>query len=93
MMPAITEEKTMTTTVKVQSHNYPVLVQVWDQRRDPEASLRDLTFLLADSRVLWPEHGEVSFYATTTRTITIVDLEYDDPRALASKPSPVPVAT
>ena len=80
----------MTTTVKVQSHNYPVLVQVWDYRWDPEASLLDRTFRLADSRVLWPEHGEVSFYVTTARTIALIDLEYNDPRALASKPSPIP---
>ena len=80
----------MTTNVKVQSHNYPVLVQMWDQRWDSEAAKFCTAFNLVDSRVLWPEHGEIVFYCTTTRTITLVDLDYDDPRAIASKPLPIP---
>lgn len=55
----------MTTTVKVQSHNHPARVEIYDNGKKTE------------ERVLRPEDGEVSFYTTTTRELRIVDVEYD----------------
>ena len=80
----------MTTNVKIQSHNYPVLVQTWERGWDYETAKLSDAFVLVDSRVQWPEHGEVTHYVTTTRKITMRDIEYDDPRALASKPEALP---
>lgn len=67
----------MTTTIKVTSHNYPALVLTTDKVGDGEGSTTE--------RVLLPEDGEVVFHCTTTRAITIVDLEYDDPRIAAAR--------
>jgi len=80
----------MTTQVRIRSHNCPVLVQTRDQRWDSAADKLSDEFFLADSRVQWPEHGELTYYVTTTRKIAVRDLEYDDPRALASKPEALP---
>jgi hypothetical protein len=74
----------MTTTVKVTSHNYPALVTAVDRYAAPETRTQ-----LA---VLHPEDGEQSFYCTTTRTLEIVDLECDDPRA-EKKPAATVEAT
>lgn len=65
----------MTTTVEVTSHNYPVLVRVLDKADNEDG------FVVAEERVIKPEHGKQSFYATTTRGIAILDLEYEDERA------------
>jgi hypothetical protein len=80
----------MTTSVKIKSHNYPVLVQTWERRWDSETQKLGDEFVLRDARVQWPEHGEISHYVTTTQKLTAQDLEYDDPRALASKPEALP---
>jgi hypothetical protein len=69
----------MTTTIKVTSHNYPALVTAVDRYTATTARTQ-----LA---VLHPEDGEQIFHCTTTRTLEIVDLEYDDPRA-AKKTAP-----
>lgn len=80
----------MTTTIKVQSHNYPVLVRTIDRSRTefPNAtsggskiSLYTDNVTVAE-QVLWPEDGECFFHCTTSRTIECIDLEYDDPRAI-----------
>ena len=72
----------MTTTIKVQSHNYPALVETfergWDAEQNRPADLRK-----RDSRVLTPADGEQSFYCTTSMELRVVDLEYDDPRVPA----------
>jgi hypothetical protein len=65
----------MTTTIKVTSHNYPALITAVDRYTTTETR--------TELGVVRPEDGEVSFYCTTTRTLEIVDLEYDDPRAKA----------
>ena len=59
----------MTSTVKVTSHNFPVLVQTLNQ--DGETT---------EERVLQPQDGEVTFYVTTTQGLGVKDIEYDDPR-------------
>lgn len=53
----------MTTTIKVQAHNYPARVQTYDSGRQ------------VDACVLNPEDGERSFYCTTTRELRIMDVE------------------
>jgi len=66
----------MTTTVKVLSHNYPVLVRTRDKMSDRE---------VVNEQVFTAESGEQLLYCTTTRTLEIVDLDYNDPRVLADK--------
>lgn len=55
----------MTTAIKVTSHNYPALVETFDNGSK------------TDYRVLTPEDGEQTFYCTTTRQLRITDLEYE----------------
>jgi hypothetical protein len=59
----------MTTTITVQSHNYPARVRTVDRW---EGNVR------ADDLVLRPEDGVRTFHCTTTRTIEVVDLEYGE---------------
>jgi len=75
----------MTTSIKVQSHNYPAQVVTLDSGRE------------VSSQVITPEDGEVTLYCTTTRELRIVDLEYEHPavkaheenkRATAAKAAP-----
>lgn len=73
----------MTTSVKIKSANYPVRVRVLDMQAS------GLTHV-AEQRVLWPEDGEVQFYATVGRQITAVDLEYTDPVAMADRSARFP---
>lgn len=61
----------MTTTIKVTSHNYPALVETFDNGNK------------VDYVILTPESGEVSFHCTTTRQLRITDLDYNDPAVLA----------
>lgn len=61
----------MTTTVKVLSHNAPAKVVIMDQ--DPYG--QNETFRVDEERILKPEDGEVSFYCTTSRKLTIQDIE------------------
>lgn len=63
----------MTTTIKVTSHNYPARVETLDNGKAVE------------TRILTPEHGEQTFYCTTTRELRITDLEYNDPAVLAAQ--------
>ena len=63
----------MTTTIKVTSHNYPALVEVFDNGNK------------TNYHVLTPEDGEQTFHCTTTRQLRITDLEYADPAVLAAK--------
>ncbi len=65
----------MTTTIKVTSHNYPALVEIFDNGEK------------SDYTVLTPEDGERSFYCTTTRQLRITDLNYDDPAVPGTKPA------
>ena len=55
----------MTSTIKVTSHNYPVIVDTIDSG------------IATDSVTLKPEDGERTFYTTTTRELRITDLEMD----------------
>lgn len=59
----------MTSTVKIQSHNYPVLVSTIDQGQQTQR------------QILRPTDGEVQLYTTTTRKLEILDLptEGSDP--------------
>lgn len=63
----------MTTTIKVTSHNYPALVETFDNGNK------------TDYRILTPEDGEQTFYCTTPRQLRITDLEYTDKAVLAAK--------
>lgn len=86
----------MTTSVKIKSANYPVLVTSIDLvavRRilaDKPVNVKESQ---GHSRVLWPEDGEVQFYATTSRCISAIDLEYDDPRAAEDRAARFPAPT
>lgn len=62
----------MTTTIKITSHNYPALVETFDNGAK------------TNYRVLTPEDGEQTFHCTTTRQLRVTDLAYADP--LAAKP-------
>lgn len=55
----------MTTTIKVTSHNFPALVEIFDNGNKSSYA------------VLTPEDGEQTFYCTTTRQLRITDLEYN----------------
>lgn len=83
----------MTSSIKVQSHNHPVLVQALD--REPEShqfeehayeTAPDGKYKLAWEQILKPEDGIKEFHCTTTRIIRCTDLEYDDPRVPVAKP-------
>lgn len=63
----------MTTTIKVTSHNYPALVETFDNGQK------------TDYRVLTPENGEQTFHCTTTRQLRITDIDYNDPEVLKRK--------
>lgn len=71
----------MTTTITVTSHNYPALVRTFDDVYEA----RDGVLKKVDSRVsevvLKPEDGELTIYRTTSRSILIKDIEFEDPRA------------
>jgi hypothetical protein len=77
----------MTTSIAVTSHNYPVLVETVDRTQTPDGE-----HLSNHVRVLWPEDGTVHLYSTTSRSIFVRDLEYDDPRAVADREARFPVA-
>jgi hypothetical protein len=80
----------MTTTIKVISHNYPALVETFDRLWDAEANkVREVSEKTAEI-IIWPKDGEQVFYCTTTRTIRVVDLEYDDPKATAAPAIHIP---
>jgi len=69
----------MTSTIIVESHNNPVLVETIDNDK------------VTAEVVLWPVDGPVKFYTTTTREIRCKDLNYDHPTALrnpAKEPEP-----
>jgi hypothetical protein len=80
----------MTTTVTVQSHNYPVHVQVLDHWKDENDKPHAHT---VEDRILWPEDGVVMFYSTTTRSVRAVDLDYEDERAKADRAARFPTET
>lgn len=63
----------MTTTVKIMSHNYPALVETFDNGNK------------TDYRVILAEDGEQTFHCTTTRQLRITDLEYNDPAVEKAK--------
>lgn len=67
----------MTTTITVESHNYPALIRVIDRYDDTS---RDAHVVATTERVIAASDGKQVFHSTTTRTIEIVDVEYDDPR-------------
>lgn len=68
----------MTTTIKVTSHNFPALVETFDNGNK------------TDYVVLTPAQGEVTFHCTTTRQLRITDIEYDDPAVPAPPPEVSP---
>jgi hypothetical protein len=70
----------MTTTITVRSHNHPAMVTYVDRVSGAE--------IRTQGPILFPEDGKQSFYCTTTRTVEVVDLEYDDPRIAEWKASP-----
>ena len=55
----------MTTTITVQSHNYPVRVELLDSG------------VVTHAETLWPEDGVRTYYVTTTRLLRAIDLEYE----------------
>ena len=59
----------MTSTVKVQSHNHPVLVEFFDRHDDT----RD--WKKTDYKTIHPVDGEQTFYVSTTRKIVVYDIE------------------
>lgn len=61
----------MTTAVKVKYCNFPVLVVTMNDGRPTERV------------VVQEKDGEMIFYATTTRSIMVQDLNPDDPRVAA----------
>jgi hypothetical protein len=61
----------MTTTIKVTSHNYPALVEIFDNGEK------------TDYTVVTKEMGEQQFYCTTTRQLRITDLEYGTAEKIA----------
>lgn len=67
----------MTSTVRVQAHNYPVMVTAVDQYVDGDGDPVETRTVLA---VLQEGDGERTFHCHLTRTIECVDLEHDDPR-------------
>lgn len=71
----------MTTTIKVQSHNYPARVETFDNGQ------------VSSVMIVTPEKGEVTLYCTTTRELRITDLEYDDPAVVAAKAAEAPAAS
>lgn len=71
----------MTTTIKVTSHNYPALIETWDQQYDAEKGEMKPDSVKTSEVVVNTTDGEHVIYCTTTRKIVITDLEYDDPRA------------
>lgn len=74
----------MTSSVKVQSHNYPVLVRTLDRdpiQTEPDSAPPQGNYRITREDILRPEDGEKMYHCTTTRVITVTDLEYDDPRA------------
>ena len=72
----------MTTTIRVQAANHPALIVAVD--RHPIGVAPNGDILLSDIRTELGLHevGDPVFYyhSTTSRTIEVVDLEYDDPR-------------
>lgn len=58
----------MTTTVTVQSHNYPALIETFDSGQK------------TGEKVIGPSDGVVTFHCTTTRELRVTDLEYEDAR-------------
>lgn len=75
----------MTTNIKVQSHNYPAMVQVIDTFEGKSITV--------ETRILFPEDGEVLFYCTTTRQVRVTDLECEDARVLEAEAKRAPVNT
>lgn len=80
----------MTSSIKVKSHNYPVLVQSFDPVKSVLPPSEENGYVLASESILWPEDGEQVFHCTTTRMVRAVDLAMDDPRALAARKAPTP---
>ena len=65
----------MTSTVKVTSHNYPVLVETWDKLYNHHTNKVSDDWTKTDYKVLEPSHGETVMHVTTTRKLVIYDLE------------------
>jgi len=77
----------MTTNVKVKSHNYPAMVEIYDLSGfGQEGAVGQIApeWKLVETRVLKPEDGEQTFYCTTSRRVVVTDIEYDDPRLNAA---------
>jgi len=70
----------MTTSVRVTSHNYPVLVRTLDRKYDPEKNQVNDEFELVDEKIFGPEDGPKDLYVTTTRKLEIYDLDQDNER-------------
>lgn len=68
----------MTTNVKIQSHNYPAKVVVSD-------FMADGSKVQADSRIVFAEDGEQTFYCTTSRIVEVFDLDYNDVEVVAER--------
>lgn len=68
----------MTSSVKIKSHNFPVLLTTTDLRIEADGTR---TYTQSD-RVILSTDPELEFYCTTNRGLQVSDLEYDDPLVL-----------
>jgi hypothetical protein len=76
----------MTSTVKVTSHNFPVLIETHDKVYDRDANKLSDNYTITDQKIVRPADGEQTLHCTTSRKLVITDLEYDDPRAAVKQP-------
>jgi hypothetical protein len=69
----------MTTAVHIHPAGHPVLVQISDFYQTPEG----LNTSAYSEQIHLPGGPDILLYSTTTRTISVVDLDEDDPRVIA----------
>jgi hypothetical protein len=71
----------MTTHVHIKPAGHAVLVTISDYYRSPQG----LTRAAHEEQIHLPGDPDVVLYSTTNRTITVVDLEPDDPRVIETE--------
>lgn len=82
----------MTSTIKITSHNSPVVVETIDALTiDANGQPMQNAWQVTGVQVIWPETGEVQLCTTTTRMLRVVDADLDHPAVLAN-PRPTPPA-
>ncbi len=72
----------MTTSIRVECHNYPVLI------RTKDAFMAEGVLCEHVTEQVLTAGQTADIYATTTRTIEIVDIAYDDPRVPVAETEP-----